>query len=63
MRDPKPGNISGEKVQQHVFKHSINWGYVALALAVIVVGLKIAPVTSSGDDEDKNQDPATETGL
>lgn len=57
MRDPNPDNISGEKVQRHVFKHSINWGYVALAVAVLLLGWKIAPaVTSDGEDEDKNED-------
>lgn len=63
MRDPSPQNISGEKVQRHVFKHSINWGYVALALAVIVVGWKIAPAASSSDDGDKNQDPPLGTEV
>ena len=62
MRDPDPSNISGEKVQRHVFKHSINWGYVAIAVAVVLLGLKLLPAVAS-DDEDKNQDPSLATEV
>ena len=57
MRDPNPSNITGEKVQRHVFKHSINWGYVAIAIAAVVVALKLLSETS--DDEGKNQGMAS----
>lgn len=36
-----PTNISGEKVQRHVFKHQINWGYVAVAAVVLVVAIRL----------------------
>jgi len=57
VRDPNPSNITGEKVQRHVFKHSINWGYVAIAIAAVVVALKLLSETS--DDEGKNQGMAS----
>jgi len=57
VRDPNPSNITGEKVQRHVFKHSINWGYVASAIAAVVVALKLLSETS--DDEGKNQGMAS----
>jgi len=57
VRDPNPSNITGEKVQRHVFKHSINWGYVAIAVAAVVVALKLLSETS--DDEGKNQGMAS----
>ena len=62
MRDPNPSNISGVKVQRHVFKHSINWGYVALAVAVALIAWKALPAVTS-DVEDKNQDPAVGTEV
>jgi hypothetical protein len=62
MRDPSPENISGEKVQRHVFKHSINWGYIAIALAVVLAVLTFAPAASS-DDEGKTEDPAFGTEV
>lgn len=55
MRDPEPANISGEKVQRHVFKHEINWGHVAVALAVIVVAVKLL-----GEEKDEGESPPTE---
>ena len=58
MRDPNPSNITGEKVQRHVFKHSINWGYVAIAVAAVVVALKL--LSDASDDEGKNQGIASE---
>lgn len=57
MRDPEPGNISGEKVQRHVFKHEINWGYVAIGIAAIYVASRLFEGTEAaahGDDEGKN---------
>jgi hypothetical protein len=62
MRDPSPENISGEKVQRHVFKHSINWGYVAIAVAVALVAVKFAPAVAS-DDEGNTEVPAIGTEL
>jgi hypothetical protein len=55
MRDPSPENISGEKVQRHVFKHEINWGHVAVAVAVIVVAGKLL-----GEEKDEEEPTRTE---
>jgi len=33
--EPNPENVSGEVVRKHSFEHRINWGHVALGLAVI----------------------------
>jgi hypothetical protein len=62
MRDPHPENIGGSKVQKHVFEHSMNWGHIALAVAVLVVVWKVAPVLAS-DDEEKDQDLAFGTEV
>lgn len=55
MRDPEPQNIHGEKVQKHVFKHEINWGYVVLGLVALFALVKFGPpvVSSVGDDDDE----------
>ena len=51
MRDPKPENITGEKTQQHVFKHQINWSHAAIAVAILVLSYVI--YTSHRDEEDQ----------
>ena len=60
MRDPAPSNITGEKVQRHVFKHEIQWGYVLLALVALVAIWKFGGVFASADGDDES---ATYTGL
>lgn len=35
--EPDPSNVSGEIVHQHEYRHVVNWGYVAVAVAVIAV--------------------------
>lgn len=37
MQDPIAENISGSKVESHEFVHRVEWGYVALGVAAIVV--------------------------
>lgn len=49
---PKPENVSGEKVEQHVFKHEINWGHVAISLAVLFVGYVLYRGIVEEDDEE-----------
>jgi len=48
--DPAPENIEGRLVQKHTFHHEVNWGYVSIALAVIVL---IYVLYSSYDDDDE----------
>lgn len=55
MRDPEPANISGEKVQRHVFKHEINWGYVILAIAAVAVAWKLSQSVDEGNHEDDGE--------
>lgn len=52
MRDPMPENIDGSKVQRHEFKHVINWGYVSVALAALVVAYLILRSMDGPVDED-----------
>ena len=52
MRDPHPENIDGRKVQRHVFKHEIQWGYVALALVVLVVAVQFSGRFASDEDQE-----------
>jgi len=57
MRDPKPSNIKGQKVQRHVFKHEIQWGYVALGVSIVVVMYVLSKRFDSSDEEDQNRSP------
>ena len=40
--EPAPENVAGEVVHRHSFEHRIDWGYVALALAAIVIVAKLS---------------------
>ena len=55
MQDPVPENISGQKVQRHVFKHEIQWGYVALALVLVLVVWKVGPLLVGGSDDEADE--------
>lgn len=58
MRDPNPENISGEKVQRHVFKHEINWGYVTIAAAVVVaVYIGYVAYVETDTEDDAHSEP------
>jgi hypothetical protein len=35
--EPDPSNVTGEVVHRHSFEHRVNWGYVAVAFAALVV--------------------------
>lgn len=37
MQDPLQENIAGEKRVVHTVEHRVNWGHVALAVAVLAV--------------------------
>lgn len=50
--EPRPENISGEKIERHVFEHSIQWGHVTLGIAAIVVAWKGAQLLGGGNDEE-----------
>jgi len=52
-----PENVSGEKIEQHVFEHSVehsvNWSHVLLAVVVVYVVLKLRPVLVEKNDDGK----------
>nr|WP_011091114.1 hypothetical protein [Halorubrum saccharovorum]AAO15413.1 orfA [Halorubrum saccharovorum] len=55
LPDPAPENIDGAKTVQysHEIHHRINWGYVALGVAaILVVAYVWANVDLSGEDEE-----------
>jgi hypothetical protein len=59
LPDPAPENIDGAKTVQysHEVHHRVNWGYVALGVAVLAVLLYLRNnVDLGGDDE---QQPMT----
>lgn len=63
MQDPKPENITGEKVARHSFKHQINWGHVVLGGAAILLLLKFGPPlldATSGNDGQPRDDVSVE---
>lgn len=51
MQDPLPSNIDGQKVVSHEVQHSVNWGYVAVAVAAIYVGSRLLSDVDRGKDE------------
>lgn len=62
MKDPLPENISGEKQVQHVVKHSVDWGHVALGIAAIYAMWKLGGLLQAESDEGNDEVPAGYTG-
>jgi hypothetical protein len=62
LRDPEPGNIAGEKVERHVFKHEVNWGYVVLGVAGLYAVSRLAQLLDGGG-EGKNEDAPVGTEV
>jgi hypothetical protein len=52
VQDPQPENITGEKVQRHVFKHEIKWGQVAIGVAALATVYVVYQGLSGEDEED-----------
>lgn len=63
MEDPLPENIQGSKQVKytHQMNHHIQWGYVALGVAVIVLALSFGPPLL-GDSEGDRADADGEDG-
>lgn len=56
--EPDPSNVTGEVVHRHEYQHVVNWGYVAVAVAVIaVLYVAVAREGTMGDG------PETEVSL
>lgn len=53
MQDPSPENITGSKQVSHVVEHKINWGHVAIGLAVIFVVWKMSGLLEGEASEDE----------
>lgn len=53
MQDPHPENITGSKTVSHVVEHRINWGQVALGIALIYVvwAARRAVAAHSGEEQ------------
>lgn len=51
MMEPLRENIDGSKQVVHTVEHRVNWGYVALGVAAIVVALTVASRTSTRQDD------------
>ena len=51
-----PENVSGEKIEQHVFEHtvehSVNWSHVLLAFVVVYALVKLGPVIAERRDDE-----------
>lgn len=57
MQDPPRENITGQK--KHVFKHEVNWGYVAIGAVVILLLWYFDPLgrlSRRGDDREESAD-------
>jgi hypothetical protein len=55
MQDPVRENIDGSKVERHVFKHSVDWGHIAIGIGLLAVAAVVWRATS-GEDDDEDQD-------
>ena len=55
VNDPVPENITGEKQVVHSVEHSINWGYVALAIVGLAVVVKIGPALARSSSRDEEE--------
>lgn len=56
MQDPQPSNITGEKVQQHVFKHEVDWGHIIIGIVVLFAVWYTDPLSKLGDDDEADVD-------
>lgn len=58
MADPVPENITGEKsvAYSHEIHHRVNWGYVALGVAAILVLAYVWGNVDLGGDADEQAD-------
>jgi len=52
VQDPEPSNIRGQKRVVHSVEHQVNWGYVAIAVAVIAVVWWVSRTTGSDEEGD-----------
>ena len=59
--EPEPSNISGEKIEKHVFEHRVDWGYVAVGIAVIAVAWFAYQLMA--DPSPKNQEESLRTEV
>jgi len=50
VQDPEAANITGQKRVVHSVEHTINWGYVAVSVAVIIAIWWVAKATSEEDE-------------
>jgi hypothetical protein len=55
MEDPLPENIDGSKRVTHSVNHHVNWSYVALGVAAIVVITKVASILESSTSDDEEE--------
>jgi hypothetical protein len=55
MEDPLPENIAGEKQVVHSVEHSINWGYIALAVVALALITKIGPALARSSSRDEEE--------
>lgn len=58
--EPDPANVEGRVVRSHSFEHRINWGHVAIAVAVLAVLYRVGPVFV---DEGNSEGDSVETEV
>jgi hypothetical protein len=56
MQDPIPENIDGQKTVVHTVEHQIQWGYVAIGAAGILLLLIVYKRMESEDSEEEGSD-------
>jgi hypothetical protein len=63
MQDPKPENIEGAKQVAHTVNHEINWGYVALGVAAVVIVLVLDAKLNTETAHPKNDTDGVRTEV
>lgn len=60
--EPPKENVSGEVVRRHSFEHQINWGHVALGLALLYMAYHGVRLLDSGES-DSGSDIGSDSGI
>jgi len=55
MNDPLPENIEGSKRVAHSVEHRINWGYVCMAVAGLIVARVLYRALVEDETDPNNQ--------
>jgi len=56
MQDPIQENIEGSKQVVHTYEHRIDWGYVIVGIAVLILAYAILRVFSDTKEDESDEE-------